>query len=280
MGPTPEAVFEAAKNIVSPFVVSFLKLAVRGNREHVTPAGTGTFVTIGKVQGILTASHVLHELPSVGEVDIGRFRSPHVQQREKLDLTKTDRLAIGEPEFKSTGPDLGLLKLHPTDAGSFGASSSYFNLAMRRDLALAGIQAGQRGFFMATGLIAERSRETIDHHDRSIRIDLHGSAEIGKVTSTVLHDGFDVLNFEPYSYPDCPPPKSYEGMSGGALWRVFCQEEEGGRLSVSDLMLWGVVFHQSPLFDGKRILHCHGPNSIYRTLFDQTIDRWPEAAAN
>jgi len=46
-------------------------------------------------------------------------------------------------------------------------------------------------------------------------------------------------------------PSSFEGMSGGALWRFYVVEKDGGQ-EVIDSRLIGVPFHQSSAVHGKR----------------------------
>jgi hypothetical protein len=55
-------------NAVAPFTIGFVKLKVHDRVEDAVGAGSGTLVTVGKVSGILTAAHVLDNLPSQGEV--------------------------------------------------------------------------------------------------------------------------------------------------------------------------------------------------------------------
>ena len=57
-------------------------------------------------------------------------------------------------------------------------------------------------------------------------------------------------------------PKSFGGFSGGGLWRVLVYHSP-----LTDKIDWaqrlkGVIFWQSPLVEGKRMIRCHGPKSI------------------
>jgi len=59
---------------VRNMTIGFLKFTKQVGQENVQPAGTGTLISVGSVFGVLTASHVLHELPDHGEVGLVRFR--------------------------------------------------------------------------------------------------------------------------------------------------------------------------------------------------------------
>jgi hypothetical protein len=63
---------DAARKIAN-FSVGLAKLIVHGNAENAIPAGSGTLVTIGTVAGILTAAHVVKNLPDAGDMALMRF---------------------------------------------------------------------------------------------------------------------------------------------------------------------------------------------------------------
>jgi hypothetical protein len=51
-------------------------LGNRNGQQQPVSAGSGTLVTVGKVQGILTAAHVLDVLPDDGAVAIAVEMAP------------------------------------------------------------------------------------------------------------------------------------------------------------------------------------------------------------
>jgi hypothetical protein len=58
---------EVARDLAN-FGVGFGKITVNANMEDAIAAGSGTLVTIGSIDGILTTAHVLEALPNRGEV--------------------------------------------------------------------------------------------------------------------------------------------------------------------------------------------------------------------
>jgi hypothetical protein len=70
---------------------------------------------------------------------------------------------------------------------------------------------------------------------------------------------------------------NYQGLSGGALWRVYITKDSNGEPSVLEKMIFGVAFHQSELVGGARTITCHGSKSVYDTLIHEIQNRWPAA---
>ena len=59
-------------------------------------------------------------------------------------------------------------------------------------------------------------------------------------------------------------PESFGGMSGGGLWHVV--PSESAPTGEFKLELEGVAFYQSAPTDGRRVIRCHGRQSIYRYM--------------
>jgi len=59
---------------------------------------------------------------------------------------------------------------------------------------------------------------------------------------------------------------SFGGCSGGGLWHILFEKEATGEIVVKEKILSGVVFHQSKRKDDKRIVTCHGRNSVYHKV--------------
>jgi hypothetical protein len=83
--------------------------------------------------------------------------------------------------------------------------------------------------------------------------------------------GYDLRDLE-VSY-DSGLPRSYGGMSGGGLWRVYL-EKVGKDVIVKERMLYGVAFYQRFLRGKKGLVVCHGPQSVYGMLVDAIRKKW------
>jgi hypothetical protein len=80
---------------------------------------------------------------------------------------------------------------------------------------------------------------------------------------------FDFVDVDSDRNPKTSAPDSYEGMSGGGLWKITVgrkKEEDAGIIRVLGVTLAGVVFYQSKEVKLRRIVRCHGPKTIYQNL--------------
>ena len=68
---------------------------------------------------------------------------------------------------------------------------------------------------------------------------------------------------------------SYEGLSGGGLWRVYFEADRNGQIIVREKRLLGIAFYQY-VSDGKRRIICHGPKSVYEHLINGVLEKGPD----
>lgn len=270
-----DPIFEETCAQVAGFIVGFALVSVRGGAQDADAAGSGTLVTVGPVHGILTAAHVLRNLPDRGEVGIVQFRpNSGFLHRTTITMERAEKLMLAGdgPE----GPDLGFLRLPRVDAGALEARGVFFNLEKRRASVLAGDKPGKCYFDGVSGTIAEwttdRPAERGFHRVKSFK-SLYGP---GNVVGERESNGFDLLEFDVVYDLEHKPPASYEGLSGGTLWRVYCNKSDDGQLSLSNMLVFGVAFHQSDIFENKRVITCHGPRSIYGPLIEAVREKWPD----
>ena len=262
---------------VADFTVGFATLRTCGGTQDADPAGSGALVTVGSVHGILTAAHVLKHLPDQGEVGLVRF--PRVQsgtQRLTIDMGQVEKLTLAADAVGPEGPDLGFLRLSPMDAEAINARNVFFNLEIRRKSVLAGENPDLQCFDALSGMIAERTTD-LPPEEWGTRVKgFHALFGVGMVVGERESNGFDLLDFEVTYRAGSVSPDSYHGMSGGALWRVYCTKDDDGQPSVSEKKVFGVAFHQSDISNQKRIITCHGPRSVYGRLIDAVREKWPE----
>ncbi|MBK8909255.1 MAG: hypothetical protein IPM60_15660 [Rhodospirillales bacterium] len=70
-----EPILEEASSVIANFIIGFARVTVHQGAQDADAAGSGTLVTVGPVHGILTAAHVLRNLPDQGEVGIVQSRT-------------------------------------------------------------------------------------------------------------------------------------------------------------------------------------------------------------
>ncbi len=125
-------------------------------------------------------------------------------------------------------------------------------------------------------MIAERTTDLPPEERGTSEKGFYTLFVVGMVVGKRESNGFDLFDFEVTYGPDSVSPDSFEGMSGGALWRVYCNKDDNGQTSVAEKKMFGVAFHQSDISNERRIITCHGPRSVYGPLIDAVREKWPE----
>jgi hypothetical protein len=264
---------------IANFSIGFAKLEVIDGEENVGPAGSGALVTVGSIHGILTAAHVLEELPKNGKVSLIRYtRNPELQKLT-IDMSLTERLTIRGNGSEADGPDIGFLRLTSHQAATLDAASNvFFNLSKREESVLADRHPSDEYFEGVSGIIAQW---TADHPTGEAGFDrlkgFRGLFGVGCVARSRECNGYDLVEFKTTYDENSKAPSNYKGWSGGALWRVYITKDDNGQPSVSDKRINGVAFHQSDLIDGARTITCHGPKSVYGALIQEMQNKWPSA---
>lgn len=267
-----------AASTVSSFSIGFAKLSIHGEQENAEPAGSGALVTVGSIRGILTAAHVLEELPDDGEVGLIRFTTGPTLQKQTIDMSIAQKLIICATGDSADGPDIGFLRLAPNQAATLNATNVFFKLAKRQEAVLENRHPSCEYFEGVSGIIAEWTIDNLRGEGGFRRLKgFRGLFGVGLVDGTRECNGYDLVSFETNRNESENAPSDYRGWSGGALWRVYVTKDNDGQPSVSDKRIFGVAFHQSDLVEGKRTITCHGPKSVYQNLLREVALRWPSA---
>ncbi|MBB5050283.1 hypothetical protein HNQ36_000231 [Afipia massiliensis] len=264
---------------VADFSIAFAKLSVQGNEENAEPAGSGALIAVGSIRGILTAAHVLRKLPDSGELGLIRFTKSPLVQKQTIDMSLAEKLIIGEDhkdDDEPRAPDMGFLRLAPNQAAALSATNVFFNLKKREESILGGNLRSENYFEGLSGVIAEWTIENLTGEAGFRRLKgFRGLFGVGYVSGSSERDGYDLVDFQVTYDENTKAPYDYGGMSGGALWRVYINKDNDGRLSISDKQIVGFAFHQSKLVNGSRTITCHGMRSVYGHLIQEIQSRWP-----
>jgi hypothetical protein len=271
---------------VSNYAVGFGRIIVQHKSERAVPAGSGTLVKVGSVHGILTAAHVFREdnLPEGEDVAlILSSESPSRERRMAIKMQRRDTVLFGGKDDTSlVGPDLGFLRIFPPVPGSLEAlGCTFYNLKKWANDVLLDRAPAENSVDTVIGIVAERVRIVEDKDKPTATIfEMHFCG--GSSDPTRLVSDYDLIDFQAINDldPDYKLPSNYQGTSGGALWRLYF-DMKGEEPSIIAGRLRGVPFRQSDATaDGKRVLTCHGPKSIYSKLVAAVETRWPEKEAS
>lgn len=250
------------ESIVGRSTVGFVDLGERS----VSSMGSGTLVTFGSIGGILTCAHVLERVIKRKEIGVVVFPARQAAfQALRVDLSKTSLVTLREPPWSEAGPDLGFLHLPPILMSSLSSIASVINVEKQRANAMAGEPDPEHRVELVSGVISEWTGEAIKT-ESTVTTTLNALLNIGRVVSKDNAHGFDLFHFEPVPEKDFVLPKSYQGTSGGGLWRLYMRKQDDGSFSLSQSRLVGVAFYERP--DDNRII-CHGQDSLYRRLFEK-----------
>ena len=249
------------------YTMAFLAFTRDANGPGYLPAGSGTFVEIAGLKGILTAGHVLRELYTFQETE---FKIA-VLKRDRTAFTgiTTDRVfcrpfcLMTEPVTEE-GPDIGFLALPEVTIQSILTNWNFHNLDQRlADLADFQLPTNLRVVVAGLPAVLSTNRDVseVSRTDRHEILQMVGNASGYEQDS----EGHDTFVFRPNEKTAGMPVEDFKGVSGGAAWVVGMDGELASRF------LHGVAFFQSDWSGGQRHLVCHGPASIYAKLRDEVI---------
>lgn len=247
--------------------VGFLIERSEGDIMHLTPAGSGSIVSINNVVFLVTAGHVARAVMNGTRAGVYGVVSPQKKSRAvEFDPHLCDAVLHWNDEDSPLGPDIAAIKLPPGPTAQIAQTRIIYNLDRRanlteeiipaEDLILAGFPSS-----------ATMKNVSIDDWQRHDMITL--SVVAGDRTAAIVdHHGFDRFEFTPI-YTSGPPPSTFEGVSGGGLWYLDADDPE------TVPMLAGVAYYQGKRMEnGNRVLTCAGAESIYAKLMQDAAEKW------
>ncbi|WP_316168830.1 MULTISPECIES: hypothetical protein [unclassified Bradyrhizobium] len=262
---------------VCDYSVGFLKFRYEGKIEAADPKGTGTFVKLGKLYGILTAGHVLKEFGEQETVGLVRFPSvtPALQNR-RLSLGHTKRV-IDWNGKDCDAPDIAFVSIPEIDGRDLEASGAvFYNLGLARNYKISAPEHRMSMCYALVGVVGEWTENGSMGLTTGRKIDVGGLFGAAKSVRPFKEDGNDLVEVE-ISYETGPKvPKSYGGVSGGALWELHVELDKDLKVFKVNKKLHGVAFRQSG--DKKRVT-ANATSLIDAIVKKKIIPTWPEASA-
>jgi hypothetical protein len=265
IGDLPPALLEAIKSDLIMYSVGFVRFKKTPYGTDYILRGSGTLVKVGVTHAVLTAHHVLEELPRIGRLGLILSLS---SQSHTFDTQGLEYLKIDRGIKDSDGPDIGAVVLAPNIAASIQAKKVFYNLELRRDLLLKTPPHFRGGVWFVNGFIDEETITRRNHDGYDLIKEFHNvSYALGPEPSIIAgyHDYF-VLPFSPAGRSVAP--KSFGGISGGGLWQVPLKRDKDGNLYHQPPLLSGVVFYQECDSEGAFAVKCHGRVSVYQVAYD------------
>jgi hypothetical protein len=260
---------------VCDYSVGFLKFKREGKTEVAEPAGTGTFVKLGRVYGILTAGHVLKGLDP--EATIGLVRFPSVQpplQNRRIDLQHTERIVEWNGR-DCDAPDIAFLKIPELDGRDLEAAGAvFYNLGTPREFKLSNPSNRMGICHAVVGVVGEWTEKTSAEFMRGVKVIIGGLFGAVKNVREFKEGGTDLIEAEVDYAHSARIPKSHGGVSGGALWELHVEVNAHLETVKVGKRLKGVTFRQSG--DHKRITSNATPS--INIVIEKIREKWPEMA--
>jgi len=261
------------------YSISFARLTTTDNVEDAESAGSGTLVTVGSLHGILTAAHVVNALPKSGKVGLILCADNPAQfGKQGIIMEHTEApVSIRAETFGPNGPDLAFLKLTDEACGWLKAKNSFYSLIKRRDDVLEGKHPATSYTDSIIGTIHELTQPLPGDNPRVRRVQF-SAIFCGVRMSAVKYLNDHRLNYfqmQTEHEPGFSIPKSFQGTSGGAVWRFYVAKQDD-KVKVIDRRLIAVPFYEGVSSDGKPEIACHDAKDIYGKLVDEISTRWPE----
>jgi hypothetical protein len=210
---------EALSKQAGHFTMGFARLTQGDKGEEATSAGSGTLVIVGSLHGVLTAAHVVEELPKHGSVGIIlSAESPAHYQKLAVNMGRAESpVVIKGKEFGPLGPDLAFLRLPDDEAlGWLKAQNSFYNLDKRRDDVLSGKEPAGPSADCITGIIHELTEEVPSERRGVRRVNFSTLFCPVRPSDVKYPDTSDLVCVELNTEhePSFKSPDSFEGMSG------------------------------------------------------------------
>ncbi len=272
--PAHRELLEEINRELFDYFVAFVRLLKKASPEDAELAGSGTLVEFEGVHAILTADHVIKNLPSIGELSL--LLTTRIQPqplKPTIDMKYLEKVTIARGPIEEDGPDIGLLILSPTQLGTIKAKKAFYNLGKRRKRILSNPPSIRDGPWFLSGAIEEWTEDTLPKRGFDRGKTFGGMSGDGVVDREYTNQGYDFFDFETKYDENYEGPIKYGGMSGGGLWQIMIEKSENDHYRVKDRILSGVAFYQSSLEDDIRIIKCNGRRCIYEKVIEAMRER-------
>lgn len=261
---TAHDISDAILSHISNFAIG---LVVRMPGEGSKVLGSGVLVSIEGRRGILTCGHVADAYANLTEIGMVRFVAGSGQQRRMLQLGDTQTVIIQSSDSfseKKEVLDLAFTIIPPDVALSIEARSVFLNMERNREKMESLARSEGKHIDAMLGLVDEFS-QTPYVENREFISPMRGVLHSGNVCSQ--ENG--LLTFEAMKYNLQDLPKSFGGMSGGGVWRIYFEEDNEKAIIVAT-MLCGIASWQ---IDDKKIA-CQGWDRIDQALVPNVREKF------
>jgi hypothetical protein len=247
---------EAIVRSIGAFTVALFGVFGSGESERLELGGTGTLVTVGNSSYVLTAAHVWEWFVNNGAKGIGLTLKENEDHRFVLNaetIVASGPAKVGD--WNEWGPDLTFLRIPPEFVGRIMVYKAFQNLTMNKS---GPPNVDLLEMWVLMGAPAVQAVFTQRHADLAI------NGFFSDVSKRQRRGDFDYVDLDmDVSFPGVPG--TFGGVSGGGFWSVIAFGLPDGKVDWY-LTLVGVAFYQFDLENNKRVVRCHGQESIRTSI--------------
>lgn len=237
--------------------------------------GSGIFVKYESRYGILTAYHVAHGGASpfdfaIGSNDAVGLSLTNMQHAFYIETDMLRPHSIGIPRCEEEGPDMIFLEiLDQEKVGTIKATRSFWDIRVDYKQRINELCQSKSCIWAVSGV----PELWIDKTERSGNFDkplvLYNLIGFGAAEKWFEKNGFDYFDIVADLSTENELPSSFGGMSGGGVWAIPWRTHQGSNAITLDTpILAGVIFYQTAMSSGQRIIRAHGAKSIYQNLIN------------
>lgn len=204
---------------------------------------------------------------------VGLVRFPSIApklQNYRLDLNHSDNI-INWSKANGEAPDIGFLRIPTLDGKDLEAKGAvFYNLERPRDYAPTKAENSMSKCHAVVGVVAQWTKDTSSKDGK--KVDLGGLFGCAKNLKSSSEKGAELVELEIDFAAGPKIPKSYEGISGSALWELHVELDPQKTTVQVNVALNGIAFLQSE--DHTRIT-CNG-TTLIDEITKQIKAKWPE----
>jgi hypothetical protein len=172
----PPTLLDNVSKDLARYTIGFFDVNQVTNSQRSGLLGSGVLVSVGKTRAILTAHHVVEVLPTKGRMGLLLEKSEHPHH---IDTQGVVSLKIARGAQDSCGPDIGVVILAQEIAGSIAAIKRFYSLDARVDQLLHNPPDLDEGFWVAQGILEEKSVITLDSDGRGMTKGFYNFTGVG-----------------------------------------------------------------------------------------------------
>ena len=214
----PEYFIRDIAGVIHSYSTPLIKVTPKnGRNENAILIGSGTFVTIQGVHGILTAYHVAHQL-EIGCL-LGLILIPK-EHRNTTEFQHLEIVDIAKGANDADGPDLSFIVLPSTKVSEIKPYKHFIDFVVDREILLYKPPEIHDGIWFLCGALGEKTKEEKSTRGLSQVLSVEGTCSALGVDRFYTQDGFDYVEADIEYGKGLDIRSTFGGMSGGGLWQV------------------------------------------------------------